>query len=149
MPRSFHSSAVKPLSNFSIDTQWVARDWPVCAAVGHICRCPRGTAAIFDSYDDDVYQIASRSGSVRCVPTLPAFTASGETFSNRIKSPNFVYCRCGQPLEPEEQWSTFTDNCLQVGSHYRTGNGVAVASSCMGEPVDYSMSRPNGGEFLK
>ena len=141
IPRNFDSTTWKQLNTFSL-AEWSADKWPVCAAAGQKCDCPNGRVAIFDVYDpDDNFQISSATGDVQCNAGDPAFQKFEVTNSDK------VYCRCGQPLTPEEQWSTFTDNCLETGSRYRTANGIDTSGSCMGLPVDYNRNRPIGGKL--
>lgn len=154
MPRNITSAEYRAKDNFAISEKQYVRNWPICAAAGQKCKCANGGyAAIVDVYEDSNYQISSTAGNVTCNSEARVFTGFRATEANK------VYCRCGQPLTPTEQWSTFTDNCLGVGSRYRTANGVGVAESCMGMPADYNMnifgkltavnnSRPSSERFI-
>lgn len=149
MPQNMESSGIKPSAWYSIDNgySWGAHNWPICAGAGQACVCPYGRAGIFYAYDEGTFQIASVTNqTVNCEATNPVFrhnqmnsgseALEGTLFAKRIEITTKVFCRCGQPLSPTEQWSTFTDNCLEVGSHYRTAN--AEGDSCMGFVKEYT-----------
>ncbi len=140
IPRNFNSTTWKQVDSFPI-AEWSAEKWPICAAAGQLCACPNGKAAIFDVYSDGNFQISSAAGNAPCNAWNPSF----QNFA--VANTDKVYCRCGQPLTPKEQWSTFTDNCLETGSRYRTANGIDTSGSCMGIPVDYNQNRPIGGKL--